>query len=241
MRDAQTMSENEKAPPTEAPAKDDGKREPPASYKRLSSILSLLLVLSAIFTVMASWEGEVDTSTSGINAIEFNYTQAQIISQAVARQNYATYGYYWTNQQIADGLAALPDQTPEIQSLQKQTATLATFARRLFPGRYLKPDGGYDFERNATEEMAALSLSKPINSAPAQAEIDRNREVKTYVVQVVFILGMSTAILGFEKIFYWERRWLRWLLAGTGVILLVLGIAGYLWLSPNPLAQFRLG
>jgi hypothetical protein len=235
------MSENEKPQAADAPAEADGKREPPPGYKRLSSILSLLLSLSVIFTVMASWEAEVDTSSSEITAIEFNYTQAQIISQAAARQNYATYGYYWVNQQMADSLAALPNQTPEIEAMQQEASLIASYTRHLFPGRYLKPDGGYDFERNAREEMAALSLNTPLNSAPIQAEIDRNRELKSYVMQVVFILGMSTAILGFEKIFYWERRWVRYMLAITGVALLLLGLAGYLWLGPNPLAQFRLG
>ncbi|HEX2615172.1 MAG TPA: hypothetical protein VHL10_06745, partial [Nitrososphaera sp.] len=86
-----------------------------------------------------------------------------------------------------------------------------------------------------------LSRSQPIDTAPAQAEIDRNRQIKFYVMQVVFILGMSTAILGFEKIFYWERRWFRYVLAITGTVLLIIGMVGYLGLGPNPLAHFRLG
>jgi hypothetical protein len=52
---------------------------------------------------------------------------------------------------------------------------------------------------------------------------------------------MSTAILGFEKIFYWERRWFRYVLAITGTVLLIIGMVGYLGLGPNPLAHFRLG
>ena len=71
------------------------KREPPISYQHLSTFVTILLVLSSVFTLLSSWEERISVTDMNYAIIttEFNRTQASMLSQAQARQNYTIYSY----------------------------------------------------------------------------------------------------------------------------------------------------
>jgi len=139
------------------------KREPPEKEKRLATFVALLLTFSAIFTLLSSWE---DTSVTGSNyeiiTTEFNRTQATLLSQSKALQNYTIYSYYLTNQTLNDGLntaietAGDDSATDAMRVAQEQSSYLAPYNRYFSPGNYLRL-----FQRNSRSHSERGNTNKP--------------------------------------------------------------------------------
>jgi hypothetical protein len=220
---------------------DDAPEDPPPpGYERVSYFVSIIMVAAAILITFTAWELRIYISDleSLVLDAEFNYTQAHITSQAQARQNYIIYSYYLANQTLLDELSAASDDETAYDGVLDQAYFLAGNNRFFVPGRYLKPDGSYDFDRNAAEVMARLGRRTTLDSAPLRQDAEAQLERKFAYMQVEFIFGICLAVLGFEKVFYWRRRITRYVLIILGVGLFAVATLQYLMLMPNPLAAF---
>jgi len=124
--------------------------------------------------------------------------------------------------------------------LQEQAEYLASNNRFFFPGRYLKPDGSYDLERNADEVFADIGRRTSLDSSGMREFANAQVERKLHYMMVTFVFGIATVLFGFERLFYWERRSIRFALIVAGMWVFVFGIINYLAMSPNPLAHLNL-
>ena len=70
---------------------------------------------------------------------------------------------------------------------------------------------------------------------------DEALERKLHYMAVTFAFGIATVIFGFETLFYWERRWVRYLFIAIGIGLFIFGVFNYVRMGPNPLSNFNLG
>lgn len=240
---------------TESPPPEPEKEEPPQSYKRISFILSIVLIFAGIVTMLNSWEVisiKIYRQSNKIINAEFNRNQAEIISRSLSQLNMTTYTSYFINDQLR---ASLDEELIELEALRDEESedfdpvryttlaiqfddalTQADVATFYFPTQYLRPDGTYDEERNRAERFADVANNLEIDSAKIVDETRAMRERKLGFMDATRLLGLSIAILGFEKVFYWKRRLIRYPIILAGLTALTLGFLTYISLSPDPIS-----
>lgn len=237
------MNEKEKPiPPDEEIIEntDDTVEEEPPEVHRVSLFVGIMLIVATLFTTLVGWEQD-SVDSADIVEIEFNQAQARVISNAQARQNYVIYSYYLANNELGNQIAVDDESIETYSPLLTQADLLASNNRFFFPGRYLNPDGSYDFDRNAEEVMAEIAQRNMIDSSALIRDSEKALERRLQFMQIIFALGLSMGILGLAELFYWERKFTRYSFIASGLIILFTSILAYFLLSPNPLQQLGLG
>jgi len=256
------VSEKEKKEPVaeadskpEAPPPEPEKEEPPQSYKRISFILSIVLIFAGIVTMLNTWEVlsiKIYRQSNKIINAEFNRNQAELISRSLSQLNMTTYTSYLINDQLRSSLdeellelEALRDEESEDfdpvlyngLALQFDDALARTDIDSFyFPTQYLRPDGTYDEDRNRAERFADVANNLEIDSDKILDETWAMRDRKLGFMNATRLLGLSIAILGFEKVFFWKRRLIRYPIILAGLFSLAAGFLTYLSLNPDPIS-----
>lgn len=242
-------------PQDATPPVEPEKEDPPTSYKRISFILSILLIFAGVVTMLNSWEVirvKIYRQSNRIINAEFNRNQAELISQTSAQQNLTTYSYYNINIQLERQLDAALIEMETLQDeesddfdpiLYEQLVAeyndalyLSDVQSFYFPTQYIGTDGAYDFEQNRLARYAEVTNRLEIDSDKIIAETDAMRLRKLSFMEATRLLGLSIAILGFEKVFYWKRRIVRYPIIVAGVSMLILGFLTYLSNNPDPIS-----
>lgn len=237
-------------PPPPEPEKD----EPPKSYKRISFALSVVLIFAGIVTMLTSWEVlgiKIYRQGNKIIAAEFNRNQADLISRSSAQQSQTIYASYFINSKLEadldEALIKLEDLEAEesddfdqatydaLSAYYNDASSLSTIESFYFPKQYLRADGSYDFEQNRAEIYASVANQLETDSDKIIEETRDMQQRKLGFMEATRFLGLSIAILGFEKVFYWKRRVVRLPIILVGLAMLVAGFLQYVSLNPDPL------
>jgi hypothetical protein len=230
-----------------APDSQSKKESLPEGYKLLSYFVSALLIFAGFVTMGSAWEIsqiEISKELSKVSIIEFNHNQAEVLSRSRAQQDYTVYSYYNLDIDHAalleDAIETADEDVAEKLTLQAEDATSrADYVNGFFfDKRYLREDGSYDVDRNRLEEFAEIGRGLDLDSDRALEEIEAMAERKREFMHAVRLLGQSMVILGFEKVFYWKRRIIRFPIIFAGVVMLLLGLMSYVANGPNPIGLF---
>lgn len=201
---------------------------------RFKNFASLMIAFVTILGAAAVCLGSVANNRAGNADFDgitaaINAQRAAIANEVIVYEHYRAYTAFYRYNEMGKLLyeeSLKPESDPTRNSalgyLQREVWGLAQGLQfAFFPPRYLKPDGGYDIQREREERWADAASQADIQPEPHFVLADSLR-IKALSFAGVLI-GLALAFWCFTAAEITES-FLKYLLVGAGLILTVLGL-----------------
>jgi hypothetical protein len=212
---------------------EDKMPEPKDQFKDLMAIMVAVVVL---VTAVAAWRASNAARAAGFEdysalTATLNAEEARALNTARAYAHYAAFTNYAVNDQLLSLLeedqanATTEDERLLLDFQIAEADKLAKTNQRFFPARFVSNQGGYNLQRELSEEWADAERSQDFNT---ERHLDRSnrQDAKTFsFVSMVILLGIALLYYTCAGALHPERRWLRWGAALSGTLSLLVSLA----------------
>jgi hypothetical protein len=195
------------------------------------TVMAILIAIVTLVGGVMAWRATVaggnagDADFAGLHAT-LNAEETLTLNNSESYRHYRAYTYYTRNDELQDLIEydLKFSEAADVERQRAEAAGVAATSRLFFPARYLNRDGSYATQRELGEAWAEAGQALDLDPEPHFAEADQLRTKTNWLVAIFMALSLSLLFYTLAEGLHPERRSLRYAMAITGTLFLLITI-----------------